>query len=117
MRDWRKYDVWQLSHQLVLEIYKETKKFPTSETYNLTSQLRRASASIPTNFVEGAERNSEAEFKRFLIIAQGSANEVQYLLLLAKDLGFLPSKKFIEIEDNVDKIKRMLFNLSKNLKK
>lgn len=116
MRDWKKYNVWQLAHQFVLEIYNETRNFPLEETYNLTSQLRRASSSVPTNFVEGAGRNSEAEFYRFLIIAQGSANEVQYLLLLAKDLKYLTLNRYNELEDEIDKIKRMLFKLSNSLK-
>ncbi len=115
MRDWKKYTVWQLAHQFVLEIYKETLNFPKEEDYNISSQLRRASSSIPTNIVEGAGRDSEAEFNRFLIIAQGSANEVQYLLLLAKDLGYLNLNKYDKLEDEIDKIKRMLYKLSKRL--
>ena len=116
MRDWRKYKVWELSHEFVLEIYQVTTNFPKEEVYNLTSQLRRACLSIPTNIVEGAGRNSDAEFCRFLIMAQGSANEVQYLLLASKDLNLVEDVKHTELNDKVDKIKRMLFNLIKSLK-
>ncbi len=74
MRDFRKYNIWQISHKFTLEIYVLTNNFPSHETYILTSQLRRASASIPTNISEGCGRDSDAEFRRFLTIAVGSAS-------------------------------------------
>lgn len=77
MRDFRKYEVWQISHQFCLEIYSITRLFPKEELYGLTSQIRRAALSIPTNISEGCGRNSEAEFAHFLNIALGSAHETE----------------------------------------
>ena len=78
MRDYKKYTVWQKSHQFVLDIYKVTKLFPKEELFGLTSQMRRSSSSIPTNIVEGAGRKGDKDFCRFLYIAFGSANEIEY---------------------------------------
>lgn len=107
MRNWKNYKVWQLAHSFLLEIYGVTPKFPISEQYNLTAQLRRATLSIPTNIVEGAGRKSDAEFRKFLIIAQGSANEVEYLILVAKDLKYLEEEKYKELTEKVIVIKKM----------
>lgn len=68
MRDFKKYDIWQLSHELTLEVYKITSRFPKEEVFGLTSQIRRAVCSIPTNISEGCERNSDKEFNHFLIL-------------------------------------------------
>lgn len=89
MRDFKKYDIWQLSHLLTLEVYKLTSLFPKEEMYGLTSQIRRATSSIPTNISEGCGRNSDKEFNQFLNIALGSANETEYLLILTKDLNYI----------------------------
>ena len=80
LRDFSKYKVWERSHSLVIDIYIQTKKFPKEEMYNMTSQIRRAVVSIPTNIAEGAGRNSDADFARFLAIAAGCVNETKYLL-------------------------------------
>ena len=93
MRDFKKYHIWYLSDELTLEIYAMTNPFPKDEIYGLTSHLRRSSVSIPTNISEGCGRDSDLEFNRFLTIALGSASETEYLIMLAKDLGF--------IEDNL----------------
>ena len=89
MRDFKKYDIWQLSHSLTLEVYKTTSNFPKEEVYGLTSQIRRALASVPTNISEGCGRNSDKEFNQFLNIALGSANETEYLLILSRDLKYI----------------------------
>lgn len=89
MRDFKKYDIWKLSHLLTLKIYEITKTFPKDEVYGLISQIRRASVSITTNISEGCGRDSDLEFNRFLTIALGSASEVEYLLLLSKDLNYV----------------------------
>ncbi len=117
MRDWKKYNVWQLSHQFLLEIYKITKSFPKDELFNLTSQLRRASLSIPTNISEGAGRNSDAEFIRFLTISQGSANESEYLILIAKDLFYINDDLYNELNDKINVIKKMLYKLIQSIRK
>ena len=88
MKDFRTLTVWQEAHQLTLSIYRVTKNFPKDELYGLTSQMRRCSASIAANIAEGCGRRGNAEFARFLQIASGSASELDYHLLLARDLGF-----------------------------
>ncbi len=85
MRDFKKYKVWELGHKITLEIYRITKDFPKEELYGMTSQMRRAAYSIPSNIVEGCGRESNAEFRRFLIISQGSASELEYFTILPKD--------------------------------
>ena len=84
-----------------------TKEFPKGEIYGITSQIRRASYSIPSNVAEG----SEAEFKRFLVISRGSASELEYFTILAKDLGYIEQSIFEELNDKVDKVRRSLSNL------
>ncbi len=116
MRDFKKYDIWKLSHVFTLKIYKLTKSFPQGETYGITSQIRRASSSIPTNISEGCGRESDTEFNRFLTIALGSASEVEYLVILSKDLNYLNEKTFIELNDDINLIKRKIYTLKQKLK-
>ena len=111
MKDFRKLDVWAKAHALTLAIYRVTAGFPTEERYGLTSQLRRAALSIPTNIAEGCGRNTDAEFNRFLEIAMGSSSEVEYLLLLSRDLNYLNSDTFERLADGVIEVKRMLAGL------
>jgi len=99
------------AHDLTLAIHREANAFPREEVYGLTSQLRRASASIGANIAEGCGRRSDAELKRFVQIARGSANEVEYHLLLAKDLGLLASDVHKDLEQRVFEIQRMLASL------
>jgi four helix bundle protein len=115
MRDFRKYKVWEQSHQLALQIYSLTKGFSKEEIYGLTSQIRRASISVPTNIVEGAAKASEKDFARFLGISYASAAEVEYLLLLCKDLDIIQEEIFAKITDDVISIKKQLYNLIKTL--
>jgi four helix bundle protein len=89
LRNFRELKVWEKSHRLTLEVYQATTGFPREEMYGLTSQIRRASASIPANIAEGRGRSGVAELARFLHIATGSASELDYHLMLARDLGFL----------------------------
>ncbi len=84
MQDFKKLQVWAKSHDLTLRMYELTSQFPREEIYGLTSQIRRACASIPTNIAEGCGRKSSADFARFLQIAMGSASETEYLILLAR---------------------------------
>jgi four helix bundle protein len=90
MQDYRKLKVWRKAHELALAVYEVTARFPRVEIYGLTSQMRRAASSVPSNIVEGCGRGTNAELMRFLYIALGSANEIEYQLLFARDLGFLP---------------------------
>jgi four helix bundle protein len=92
MKDFRSLEVWKQSHQLVLSIYRHTESLPKSELFGLTSQIRRAATSIPTNIAEGCGRDGEAELGRFLIIAKDSTSEVEYLLQLTHDLNYIESE-------------------------
>ncbi len=116
MRDFKKYDIWKLSHQLTLDIYNITKKFPQEELYGITSQIRRATTSIPTNISEGCGRDSDLEFNRFLTIALGSASETEYLILLSRDLNYINQKKYAELDENINTIKRKIYTLKQKLK-
>ena len=115
MRDFKKYDIWQLSHSITLEVYKITSNFPKEEIYGLTSQIRRSVASIPTNISEGCGRNSDKEFNQFLNIALGSANETEYLLILSKDLKYISEDLFLDLESKINSIKSKIFKLKEKL--
>jgi len=115
MRDFHDLKVWGKAHQLVLAIYKISAGFPQKEIYTLTSQIRRAAISIASNIAEGCGRSTETEFARFLQIAMGSASEVEYQVLLARDLGFLNSLEFEKLDSNVSEVKRMLTGLIRKL--
>jgi four helix bundle protein len=100
--------VWRRSHHLVLEVYRLSAEFPTDERFGLVSQLRRAAASVPTNIAEGSKRRSNAEYARFLNVAEGSVAETEYLLMLSRDLRFLKSEIFDALLKEVSDIARML---------
>lgn len=114
MKDFKNYRVWQLGHQLTLEIYRSTRKFPKEEIYGLTSQMRRASYSIPSNIAEGCGRESQPEFKRFLTISQGSASELEYFNILVKDLDLFEQSEFEKFDKKINEVKRSLHSLIKN---
>ncbi len=116
MKDFRSLQVWEKAHTLALDIYKNTASFPKEELYGLTSQIRRASVSIPSNIAEGCGRDGDAELKRFLLISMGSASEVEYQLLLARDLSFLKPDVYEQLNLQVVEIKRMLASFVKTLK-
>ena len=116
MRDFRKYEVWKLAHDFVINIYKTSGHFPKTEMYGLTSQIRRAASSIPINFSEGCGRNTDTEFVRFIHIALGSAHEVEYILQLCYDLKYLNEDNYSELNTKVNLIKRMLFSLEQKIK-
>ena len=116
MKDFRKLKVWEKSHQLVLEVYRVTATFPSAEMYGLTSQLRRAGASIPANIAEGCGRGGDPELARFLQIAMGSASEVEYHLLLVHDLGFVADLDYERLVSSTIEVKRMLASLINRLR-
>jgi len=97
-------------------VYSETRIFPKEERFRLTSQLRRAAASIPANIAEGCGRSGDAELARFLTIAKGSASELDYLLLLAHDLGYLKPPRYEQLVEEVHGISRMLANFVDRLR-
>ena len=106
--------VWQESMNLVTKIYKVSEVFPRPEIYGLSSQIRRAAVSIPSNIAEGAGRKGENEFVRFLYIALGSLSEVETQLEISLRLNYI--KDIEEINKNIYFIRNMLVNLIKSLK-
>jgi four helix bundle protein len=116
MRDFREIKVWVKAHDLTLEIYRATNSFPKEERYSLISQMRRSSSSIPTNIAEGFGRMGDAELARFLQISLGSAAELEYQILLAKDLNLFTESKYHEVAEKVIEVKRMLGGLLKKVR-
>lgn len=107
--DFKRLGVWEKAHQLTLNIYNVTVDFPKGEQYMLTSQIRRAAVSIPANIAEGCGRgDSQAELARFLQIAMGSATELEYHLLLSRDLKYLEPSRYMELDQSLSEVKRML---------
>ena len=96
--------------------YKLTKQFPKEELFGITSQLRRATSSIPTNIAEGCGRESDADFRRFLIIAHGSATEVEYLMFLSSELDYVTKIEFQEFTEKVIILRKQLRKLIDKLK-
>lgn len=118
MRDFKKHEVWQLAHENVLFIYKIIlTKMPASEKYDLTSQIKRATYSIPLNIAEGAGRNTDKDFASFLDNALGSAQEVEYALLLIKDLEYITEDDYNLSNSKINIIKSKLINLIKSIRK
>ena len=116
MRNFRDLKVWAKAHQLTLMVYKSTIAFPKDEMYGLTSQIRRAAASIPANIAEGCGRGSPADLVRFLHIAMGSASEREYHLLLVHDLRLLSTPDHEQLGSEVIEVKRKLTALIQKLK-
>jgi four helix bundle protein len=108
MQDYRKLKVWKRGHEVTFAIYSVTRDFPKEESYGLVSQMRRAATSIPANIAEGSGRNSSAELNRFVTIASGSAFELDYYLLLARDLGFISTERYNTLQNQLAELKRML---------
>ena len=115
MKDFRNLTVWQKSHNLAISVYHKTKTFPKEEVYGITSQLRRAIVSIPTNLAEGCGRGSDKDFAKFAQIAIGSASESEYLIMLSHELGYLNKEDFKDLSERVCEVKRMISSLIKNL--
>ena len=112
MEDFKDLRVWAKAHELTIILYEKSRSFPKEEMYGLTSQLRRAAVSIGANIAEGCGRRSDGEMKRFLQIARGSANELEYELLLAQDLHFLSTPDFQDLRARTLEIQRMLASLT-----
>ena len=115
MRDFRQLQVWEKSHALTLAVYRGTSQFPKEELYGLTSQMRRAAVSVPGNIAEGCGRGGDGELGRFLRIAMGSASELEYYVLLARDLDFLTAEAYGRLAEDVCEVKRMLTSFIQKL--
>jgi four helix bundle protein len=111
VKDFRDLQVWQKAHQLTLTVYRRMAAFPPDERFGLTTHLRRASSSIAANLAEGCGRNGAAELARSCSIAMGSASELEYHLLLARDLKLLKATDYTELAHHTTEVKRMLTRL------
>ena len=116
MQDFRKLDVWRKSHEMVLEVYRTVPGASERRFPGLAGQLKRAAASVPANIVEGCGHASDKELGRLLQLAVASANEVQYHLILARDLGMLPSAAYARLEARADEVKKMLVGLLRRIR-
>lgn len=117
MRDFKSLLVWQKSHELTLSVYELTSDFPRSEIYGLTSQIRRSSSSIPTNIAEGCGRTSQSQMAHFLNISLGSASELRYQIILARDLNYISNKMCKELSVSVDEVMKMLTSLHQQVQR
>src|SRR5271155_5735103 len=108
MKDFRDLKVWEEAHRLTLDVYKATSQFPREELYGLTSQMRRCSASIGANIAEGCGKRGNNESQRYLQIASGSASELDYHLLLSRDLGFLHEGDYCDLVKSLVEVRKML---------
>lgn len=111
MRDFRKLRVWGKAHVLALEVYRNTRALPRSEIFGLQAQMRRSSVSVAANIAEGSGRSGRPELIQFLNMASGSASDLQYHLLLARDLGYLEMDSYDSMAPRVIEVKRMLTGL------
>jgi len=108
MKDFRDIQVWNKGHKLAIEIYKLTAGFPREEIFGLSSQIRRAAFSIPTNITEGCGRGSAKELKQFLKIVMGSASEVEYQILLSYELRYMDRKTYDNSSSDIQEIKKII---------
>lgn len=116
MKTHKDLDVWKKAIELVVSIYKTTSSFPREEIYGLTSQIRRAAISIPSNIAEGAARNHDNEYRQFLCIALASSAELETQLIISNSLGFVGNEKSQELITELNTISRMLQGLIKSIK-
>lgn len=116
-RDFRKIKAWQHADDLAIQVYRQTKSFPREELFAITSQSRRAVVSVPTNIVEGANREHKKEYLHFLYIARGSIAETEYLLYLAKRLEYLQDNEYEKLEDLRTETAKTLQGLINSVKK
>ena len=115
MRDFRKYDIWKDGMELVDNVYTFVEAFPNTEKYGLSSQLTRSAVSIPSNIAEGASRNSEKDFARFLEIALGSAFEVETQLIIASKRKFISERSLEETVNKLSSLQKRIYGLRRKI--
>jgi len=115
MQRFTELKIWQRSHALVLAVYRISSAFPQSERYGLTSQLRRAALSVPTNIAEGSKRVSGQDYARFLNMSEASLSDTEYLLMVSRDLGYVAPAELTVAFKEASEISRMWFSLRKKV--
>lgn len=111
MQDFHKLLVWQKAHRTALTVYAKTATLPRQEMFGLQAQMRRSAVSVPANIAEGCGRGGRIEFRRFLKLAMGSASELEYQLLLVRDLGWMQQASYDSLREDIQEVKRMLAGL------
>lgn len=117
MHNFRKLDIWKDSMELTTKVYKLTADFPSDERFNLTSQIRRCAISIPSNIAEGAGRNTNGDFNRFLGIATASSYELETQLIIAQKLGIVSEQQIDTLIVELHSIQKRIYNFKQSLKK
>ena len=115
MRDFRQLKVWEKAHAITLDVYRLTASFPREEQFGMTSQMRRCSASIAANIAEGCGRTGNGDLYRFLNVSSGSAGELEYFLLLARDLRLIQANSYETLQKQIVEIQRMLASLQRRV--
>ena len=111
MEPYEKLEAWQLAHQLALQVYEATERWPRSERYELTSQARRAALSVPANIAEGVARHGARELRRYINVARASLTELSYLLRFARDRGLLLQQDFVWLDDLRNRVGRLTWGM------
>jgi four helix bundle protein len=117
MQHFAKLQVWQRSHKMVLTLYRATRSFPSDERFGLTFQLRRAALSVPTNIAEGSRRAAPKDYARFLNIAKGFLGETEYLVLVSRDLDYLPAESATSLLVKIKELASTLHSLRKTIQR
>ena len=117
MKDFKKLVVWQKAHELVLLVYRLTKKFPKEERFNLIDQMRRSATSIATNIAEGCGKYSQKDFVAYLQVSQGSSQEIEYLSILSNDLKYITVEEYDDLNSRINEVKAMLISLIQKVRR
>ncbi len=115
MHNFKNLKIWQMGIDLVTEIYLLTNSYPKNEVFGLTSQARRAAVSIPLNISEGSAKSSNKDFARFLEMSIGSSNELETLLIIARNLAFIDDKTLSEYQQKITDLRKMIFKFKESL--
>ncbi len=117
MMPYEKLTAWKVAHELALETYKVTEKWPRNELYGLTAQIRRAALSIPTNIAEGVAKSGPREFRRYLDVSLGSSSELSYLILFGRDRGMLSNEEWEQLSTKRNRVGQLLWKLYRSIQK
>ncbi|HEY0656628.1 MAG TPA: four helix bundle protein [Chryseosolibacter sp.] len=117
MKDFKKLLVWQKAHELVLLVYRLTKKFPKEERFNLIDQMRRSATSVPTNIAEGCGKYTQKDFAAYLQVSQGSTQEIEYLSILSRDLKYITLEEYDDLNSRINQVKAMLIGLIQKVRR